>query len=236
MDLSQLTNPVVKKLMRDSHTCPLSALVPSLRKCSHLGDPGRPRRPSFPGSSAGKESACNAGDPSSIPGSERCPGEGMGYLLQCSWTSLVDQTVKNLPAMWQTWIGSLGWEDPLEEGMATHSSILAWEIPGTEEPGGLQSMVAELVTTEHSTGDPEQGSPVPGPGQQITIHSKKSSHGQNLEGMQSPSSSWRAEAAGSDGRPPGRHGFHAFLSKDIYWWGYCDLCANTHDQHLNCGH
>ena len=72
----------------------------------------------------------------------------MGYLLQCSWASLVDQTVKNLPAMRQTWIGSLGWEDPLEEGMATHSSILAWEIPGTEEPGGLQSMVAELVMTE----------------------------------------------------------------------------------------
>ena len=72
----------------------------------------------------------------------------MGYLLQCSWASLVDQTVKNLPAMRQTWIGSLGWEDPLEEGMATHSSILAWEIAGTEEPGGLQSMVAELVMTE----------------------------------------------------------------------------------------
>ena len=69
----------------------------------------------------------------------------MGYLLQCSWASLVDQTVKNLPAMRQTWIGSLGWEDPLEEGMATHSSILAWEIPGTEEPGGLQSMGSQRV-------------------------------------------------------------------------------------------
>ena len=63
----------------------------------------------------------------------------MGYLLQCSWTSLVDQTVKNLPAMWQTWIGSLGWEDPLEKGMATHSSILAWRIPWTEEPGRIYS-------------------------------------------------------------------------------------------------
>ena len=69
----------------------------------------------------------------------------MGYLLQCSWTSLVDQTVKNLPAMWQTWIGSLGWEDPLEEGMATHSSILAWEIPWTEEPGKLQSIGSQKV-------------------------------------------------------------------------------------------
>ena len=50
-------------------------------------------------------------------------------------TSLVAQTVKNLPVMWKTWVQSLGWEDPLEKGMATHSSILAWRIPWTEEPG-----------------------------------------------------------------------------------------------------
>ena len=50
------------------------------------------------------------------------------------------QMVKNPPAMWDTWFRSLGWEDPLEEGMATHSSILAWRIPWTEEPGGLQAM------------------------------------------------------------------------------------------------
>ena len=48
--------------------------------------------------------------------------------------------VKNLPVMWETWVRSLGWEDSLEESMATHSSILAWTIPRTEEPGGLQSM------------------------------------------------------------------------------------------------
>ena len=48
--------------------------------------------------------------------------------------------VENLPAMWKTWIQPLGWEDPLEEGMATHSSIVAWRIPWTEQPGGLQSM------------------------------------------------------------------------------------------------
>jgi len=53
--------------------------------------------------------------------------------------------VKNLPAMWETGVRSLGWEDPLEEGMATHSSILAWRIPWTEEPGGLQSMVSQRV-------------------------------------------------------------------------------------------
>ena len=64
-----------------------------------------------------------------IPGSGRSPGEGIGYSLQYSWASLVAQTVKNLPAVWETWVQSLGWEDPLEEGMATHSSVLAWRIP-----------------------------------------------------------------------------------------------------------
>ena len=48
--------------------------------------------------------------------------------------------VKNLPTVWETWVQSLGWEDPLEKGMATHSNILAWGIPWTEEPGGLQPM------------------------------------------------------------------------------------------------
>ena len=55
-------------------------------------------------------------------------------------TSLVAQMVKNLPTMQKTWVRSLGWKDPLEKGMATHSSILAWRIPWMEEPGGLQSM------------------------------------------------------------------------------------------------
>ena len=64
-----------------------------------------------------------------IPGSGSSPGEGIAYPLQYSWAFLVVQTVKNLPAMWETWVQSLGWEDPLEEGMTTHSSILAWRIP-----------------------------------------------------------------------------------------------------------
>ena len=85
----------------------------------------------FPDSSAGKESVCNAGDPSSVSGSGRSPGEGTGYLLQHSWTSLVAQAVKNQPAIQETWVESLDWEDLLEEGMATHSSILAWRIPWT---------------------------------------------------------------------------------------------------------
>ena len=85
----------------------------------------------FPGSSVGKESACNAGDPGSIPGMGRSSGEGIGYPLEYSWASLVAQLVKNLPAMRETWVRSLGWEDPLEKGKATHSSILAWRISWT---------------------------------------------------------------------------------------------------------
>ena len=83
---------------------------------------------SFPGSSAGKESACNAGDPDSISGSGRSPKEGIGYPLQYSWASLVAQMVKNPPAVQETWVQFLDWEDPLEEGMATDSSILACRI------------------------------------------------------------------------------------------------------------
>ena len=82
----------------------------------------------FPGGSDSKESACKAGDPSSIPELGRSSGEGIGFPIQYSWVFLVAQTVKNLPAMWQIWVRPLGWEDPLEEGMATHSSILAWRI------------------------------------------------------------------------------------------------------------
>jgi len=79
----------------------------------------------FPDSSVGKESACNAGNPGSIPGSGRSAGERIGYPLQYYWASLVAQLVKNSPAIWEIWIRSLGWEDPLEKGKATHSSILA---------------------------------------------------------------------------------------------------------------
>ena len=57
------------------------------------------------------------------------------------------QTVKNLNAMWETWVRSLGKEDPLEKGMVTHSSILVWRIPWTEEPGGLQSMGVTKIQT-----------------------------------------------------------------------------------------
>ena len=82
----------------------------------------------FPGSSAGKESACNAADPSSIPGSGRSPGEGMCYPLQYFWASLVAQKVKNPPAMQEIQVQSQGWEDPLEEGMATHWASLVVQM------------------------------------------------------------------------------------------------------------
>ena len=82
----------------------------------------------LPYSSVGKESACNAGDPGLIPGSGSSAGEGIGYPLQYSWVSLVAQLVKNPPAMRETCVRSLGWEDPLEKGKATHSSILGFPL------------------------------------------------------------------------------------------------------------
>ena len=66
-----------------------------------------------------------------IPESGRSAGEGIGYPLQYSWASLVAQLVKNPPAMQETWVRSLGWEDPLEKAKAIHSSFLAWKIPWT---------------------------------------------------------------------------------------------------------
>ena len=78
----------------------------------------------FPDSSVGKESACNAG-------SERSAREGIGYPLQYSWAYLAAQLIKNPLAVWETWVKSLGWEDPLETAKTTYSSILAWRSPWT---------------------------------------------------------------------------------------------------------
>ena len=88
-----------------------------------------------------KKCACNAGDTGSISGSGRSAGEGISYPLQYSCASLVAQMIKNLPAMQETWVLSLGWEDPLEKGKTTHSSVLAWRIPGT-----IQSMESQSRT------------------------------------------------------------------------------------------
>ena len=79
-----------------------------------------------------------------IPGSGRSGGEGIGYPRQYSWASLVVQLVKNLPAMRETWVRTLGWEDPLEKGKATHSSILPGEFHGLYSSWGHK----ESDTTE----------------------------------------------------------------------------------------
>ena len=80
---------------------------------------------SFPDSSVGKESTCNAEDPGLLPRLGRSAGERIDYPLQYSWASLVVQLIKNSPIMRETWVQSLGWEDPLVKGKATHSGILA---------------------------------------------------------------------------------------------------------------
>ena len=86
----------------------------------------------FPGNLAGKESTRNEGDPGSIPGLGRSAGEGIDYPLRYSCASLVAWLVKNPPVMRETWVQSLGWEDPLEKDMATtHSNILTWRSPWT---------------------------------------------------------------------------------------------------------
>ena len=74
------------------------------------------------------ESSLNVGDPSANPELGSFSGEGIDGPLQYSWAYLVAQMVKNPPAVWETWVQSLGWEQTLEEGMATHSCILAWRI------------------------------------------------------------------------------------------------------------
>ena len=78
----------------------------------------------FPDSSVGKESSCNAGDPSSIPGSGRSPGEGIGYPLLHSWASVVAQMVKNLPAVRETWVQSMGWG----QNMVFESHLLSFNL------------------------------------------------------------------------------------------------------------
>ena len=103
----------------------------------------------FPQSSVGKESTCNAGDPRLIPGSGRSAGEGIGHPLQYSWASLLAHLVKNPPAMQETWVRSLGWEDPLEKGTVTHCSILAWRIPGRKESDTTERLSLSLHFSLH---------------------------------------------------------------------------------------
>ena len=75
-----------------------------------------------------------------ISGSGRSAGEGISYPVQYSWVSLVAQLVKNPPEIRETWVRSLGWEDSLEKGKASHSTILAWRIPGSVQSMGLKKV------------------------------------------------------------------------------------------------
>ena len=99
----------------------------------------------FSGGSDGIESACSEGYLGSVPGSGRSPGEGLGYPLQYSWASLMAHTIKNRLQYRRPGFNPLGWEDPLEEGMSTHVSILACRTPWTDVPGGVQSMGLQRV-------------------------------------------------------------------------------------------
>ena len=101
----------------------------------------------FAGGSAGKESACNAGDLGLIPGLGRSVGEGIGYPLQSSWAFLMAQLVKNLPAMWETWVQSVGWEDSLEK--ANLPTLVFWpgKCHGLYSPWGCkESDMAEQLS------------------------------------------------------------------------------------------
>ena len=112
--------------------------------CLHEGSPD---------GSVGEESTSNAGDPSSIPGSGRSAREGIGYPLQFSWAFLVAQLVKNLPAMPETWVWSMGWENPLEKGKATHSIFRPGEFHGLYNPWGCKEldMTERLSYCMHET-------------------------------------------------------------------------------------
>ena len=114
----------------------------------------------FPDSSVSKESTCNAGDPSLIPGSGRSLGEGIGYPLHYSWASLVIQMVKNPLTMWETQIQSLGWEDPGRRSWQPTLVFLPGESPRTDSLVGYSLWVSKSWTqlesrtqlaTKHST-------------------------------------------------------------------------------------
>ena len=99
----------------------------------------------FPDSSAGTESTCNAGEPSSIPGSGRSPGEGISYPLQYFWASLVAQMINNLPAMWENWVHPWVRKISWRRVWQPTPIFLHRESPWIEEPGELKSMVLQKV-------------------------------------------------------------------------------------------
>ena len=105
----------------------------------------------FLGSLAGKEYACHAGDPDSIPRSGRSPGEGIGSPLWYSWASLVAQLVKNPPAMWETWVWSLGWEDPWRREKLPTPVFWPGEFHGLCSPWDCKELdVTEWLSLSHA--------------------------------------------------------------------------------------
>ncbi|KAJ1366500.1 hsp90 co-chaperone Cdc37 [Parelaphostrongylus tenuis] len=109
----------------------------------------------FPESSVGKESACNAGDLGLIPGSGRSAGKGIGYRLQYSWASLVAQLVKNPPAMRETWVRSLGWEDPRRREELPTPVFWPGEFHGLYSPWGRKE--SDMTERLHVTSQPAKG-------------------------------------------------------------------------------
>ena len=100
----------------------------------------------FPDSSVGKESSCNTGDPGLIPGSGRSAGEGNGYPLQYSWAFPVAQLIKNPPAMWETWVWSLGWEDPWRRERLPTPVFRSGEFHGLYSPWESQRVGHDWAT------------------------------------------------------------------------------------------
>ena len=135
-------NPTEKRIKRIKRKDERQRIGQREQTCAYLGL--LKKKILNPSSSAGKKSTHNARDPSSIPGSGRSPGEGIGYPLQCSWASLVAQLVKNPPAMRETWVWCLGWEDPLEKGTDTTPIFWPGEVHGLYSPRGHK----ESDTTE----------------------------------------------------------------------------------------
>ena len=121
-----------------SWSCPHTWSVKHCLLHTIISPPRPVSRPGFPHSSVGKESACNARDPSSVPGLGGSSGEGIGYPLQYSWFSLVAQLVNNLPAMRETWVWSLGSQDSLEKGIPVF-----W-------PGELQGLYSPRVLRDRT--------------------------------------------------------------------------------------
>ena len=106
----------------------------------------------FSVSSTGKESACSAGDLGSIPGSGRSTGEGIAYPLQCSWVSLVTQLVKNLPAMWETWVqshvGKIPWRKEQTNSLQPHVLYSLWNSSGQNTGVGSHSHIQRIFPTQ----------------------------------------------------------------------------------------